>query len=120
MLGAIAILAGVVALLAISIALGVVRTQLWIRRLGSSKRHVREQARSWFYMQGKQPIRLLVRSLQHENALIRREVAEVLGVIGDSRVFLPLLDVLNDKDKTVRWEIITALGRLQAFSRISL
>ncbi len=110
------IIVGAVGLIAIGIALGVVRTQLWIRRLGSPKRHVREQARSWLYMQGKQPIRLLLRSLQHDNAMIRREVAEVLGVIGDSRAILPLLDALNDKEKTVRWEIITALGRLQAFS----
>ncbi len=115
MLGMMAILAGVIALVVIGSLFAIIQTQLWIRRLGSPKRHVRDQARSWFSMQGKQTIRLLLRSLQRDNTVIRREVAAVLGVIGDSRIILPLLDTLDDQEKSVRWEVITALGRLGAF-----
>ncbi len=119
MLEMIGLLAGVIVLVVIGIVFAIIQTQLWIRRLGSPKRHVREQARSWFYMQGKQTIRLLLRSLQHDNAVTRREVAEVLGVIGDSHIILPLLDALDDQEKSVRWEVITALGRLGGFSACS-
>jgi HEAT repeat protein len=113
MLGALVVVAGIITILIGSIVLGVIRTQLRIRSLGSPKRHVRERARSWLLMEGRSATRLLVRSLRHDNAAIRRGVAEVLGMVADSRVTLPLLDALQDKDKTVRWEIITALGRLR-------
>ena len=115
----IGLLTGMIVLVVIGVVFAIIQTQLWIQRLGSPKRHVREQARSWFYMQGKQTIRVLLRSLQHDNAVIRREVAEVLGVVGDSRIILPLLDALNDQEKSVRWEVITALGRLGALSACS-
>lgn len=98
----------------VSVLLGVVRTQLWIRRLASPKRRVREHARTQLLLEGKSAIRLLIRSLYHKEAAVRRGVAEILGMLGSPRATIPLLDILNDKDKTVRWEIITALGKLQA------
>lgn len=118
MLGPLLVIAGIITILIVSIVLGIVRTQLRIRSLGSPKRHVRERARSWLLMEGRSATRLLVRSLRHDNVAIRRGVAEVLGMVADSRVTLPLLDALQDKDKTVRWEVVTALGRLRALPAI--
>lgn len=97
-----------------TVAVGVVQTQLWIRKLGASKRQVRDHARAWLAMQGKPSVRLLLRALHHEEARVRREVAMVLGDIDDHRVIVPLLDALDDAEKTVQWEAISALGRLRA------
>jgi len=54
----------------------------------------------------------LIPLLRDDNPTVRREVAEVLGRLGDSSVVQPLIDLLKDEDSDVRRETLRILGQL--------
>jgi HEAT repeat protein len=54
----------------------------------------------------------LVRDLEDESRMVRRDAAESLGKLGDARAVEPLIVALEDKDSSVRSSAANALGRL--------
>ncbi len=52
----------------------------------------------------------LIDKLHHANPVLRREAAQSLGELADSRALDPLLTILRDPDAEVRRKAATALG----------
>jgi HEAT repeat protein len=61
---------------------------------------------------GKANIPALTRALQHEHWNVREQIAEILGLIGDSNAIPNLEVALQDLDARVRFAAVTALGHI--------
>ncbi|MCB2210044.1 HEAT repeat domain-containing protein [bacterium] len=57
-------------------------------------------------------LKILIRSLSHENEEVRRYAVKALGKIGDSRAVEPLICALKDPDQGVRKNTMEALGMI--------
>jgi HEAT repeat protein len=62
---------------------------------------------------GKPAVKPLVAGLKSRDPLVRRQSAEALGEIGDSRAVEPLIDLLSDPDALIRRHAVKALGKIQ-------
>ena len=83
---------------------------VWIGRLASED--TRDQARDKLRDLGAAAVEALVKSLKHEDAIIRSESAFVLGRLGRKDAVPPLIDVLGDIDPRARANAAYALGEI--------
>ena len=64
-------------------------------------------------IKAKKDIQGLIKALHYmKDDKIRESAADILGDIGDSTAVLPLIDALNDKDRSVQLKAIVALGKI--------
>jgi HEAT repeat protein len=63
-------------------------------------------------LQEKKGVEELIRELQADNPLLRRDAAEELGKAGDAAGLDPLLKALQDQEAGVRREAVKALGEI--------
>lgn len=61
---------------------------------------------------GKPAVPALVNGLTHDDIVVRRRSAQILGQIQDPRAIEPLIAVLDDKDRELTGAATTALGHL--------
>ncbi len=62
---------------------------------------------------GKPAVKPLIAALKDNHPLVRRQAAEALGRIKDSRAVEPLVSALKDEDATVRGYAAEALGEIR-------
>lgn len=97
-------------------ALGVIgdvaAVEVLITALADSDRGVRRRAVKALVMIGSEAVNPLIRALHHSDREVRRQVAEILGIGGDSRAVEPLVAALEDSDSGVRWQAADALGKM--------
>lgn len=55
---------------------------------------------------------IIIHSLYDADEVVRREGAEILGILKDPRAVRPLCEVLDDNDKHVRFQVIQSLKNL--------
>lgn len=86
----------------------------WFRRaLQGAQRPQQRIALEWLRrLRDTDSVPYLIESLKLEDRVIRHEVIDTLGVLGDERVVEPLIERLADEDVWVRAAAAEALGRL--------
>ncbi len=62
---------------------------------------------------GKPAVNPLIKALKDEDVLIRRNAAEVLGLIGSVSAVEPLIAILKDTDDNVREKVAESLGKIK-------
>jgi len=60
---------------------------------------------------GRLAVEPLIFELKNDDWEIRRDAAEALGEIKNTRATKPLIDALKDKNEVVRWKAVEALGK---------
>jgi len=58
-------------------------------------------------------INILINALKHEDSIIRKNAAYILGNLRDPLTVEPLIEVLNDEDADVRGEVVRTLGAIR-------
>jgi HEAT repeat protein len=61
---------------------------------------------------GKPAVEPLIKALSDKNGIVRKNAAEALGEIGDTKASEPLINALEDDDATVRQFAAEALGKI--------
>jgi len=84
--------------------------------MGLAERMYHEQATAYLVEMGAPVVPDLIRSLNHENAIVREKLCAVLGLIGDSSTIEQLKPLLRDSNPSVVSEAALAIRRLGAGS----
>jgi HEAT repeat protein len=62
---------------------------------------------------GRKEITILINVLKHEDPIIRKNAAYILGNLRDPKTVEPLIEALNDENADVRGEVVRTLGAIR-------